>query len=491
MIDALLSTALLGTRGVPPKLTDIPGDVAEILAAVPEADAETQLLDAAGVLTLYARAGARPQRGKSTPLPVPPDERPVCTPRAAALLATVLDSGARDHLAEWLELAAARGNRPPAHQLPKLLDLAAARRELRLAVEGVIDRRGRWMRQFNPRWQTSAEPAEAPENAWQVGTKAQRAELLRTLRATAPARVRELVQSTWSVDAADERAEWVVQLAAGLSGDDEPFLESCLDDRSSKVREAAAKLLARLPQSRFVERMIERAAPLLTFTPATSGSTLKQTRGTKGGFVVTLPESFDKSMQRDGLSEKPPPKLGPKQWLLLQIVACVPLAYWTRTTGATAAQLIEALPEDFTELLLSAWMRALAHGPEPLWIEPLATAARAELPLTADVLRVVPAPLRAELLSTLSGKSPGVVAPSEVLEAWQPLAEDVSRQVIESWDLDVILYSDAVFSLHPATLGLLESRLLEFTGSPSHKRKVDEALSAVAMRRALHQEFAP
>ena len=182
MIESLLSTALLGTRGTPPTLVAMPADVAEMLSANPEADAEAQLLDAVAALCLYARAGARPRRGVSTPEPVPPDERPVCTPRAAALLAAALDSDSRGHLAEWLELAAVRGCRPPAHLLPKLLDLAAARREIQSAVAAVIDLRGRWLLQFNPRWQFTALPAEEPEETWQVGTKPQRADLLRGLR---------------------------------------------------------------------------------------------------------------------------------------------------------------------------------------------------------------------------------------------------------------------------------------------------------------------
>ena len=43
--------------------------------------------------------------------------------------------------------------------------------------------------------------------------------------------------------------------------DDEPFLESALDDRSREVRQQAADLLTRLPDSRLALRMAERAGP--------------------------------------------------------------------------------------------------------------------------------------------------------------------------------------------------------------------------------------
>jgi hypothetical protein len=425
------------------------------------------------------------------PEPEPHDERPVCTPRAAGLLADVLGADARPLLDEWLDMAAARGYRPPAEHLPKLLDLAAARRDIRSVVAGVIGGRGRWLAQFNPRWQSASAQEEVTEDSWQVGTRAQRALLLRTLRGVAPDRVRALVASTWSVDAADERAEWVAAMTHGLCDEDEPFLEGCLDDRSSRVREAAADLLARLPQSRFVARMTERGATLVNFEPGTRANLLKLARGVPARLSVTLPETFDKAMLRDGLSDKPPPKLGPKQWWFFQITASVPLQHWSETTRATPSALIAALPEDFGALVLAAWMKALARLPDPLWIEPLLEAARTEVPVTAEVLRVVPVARRAEVLGTLAGKPHDVVAPAKVVAAWRPLGEEVSRQMIQSWDPAVILQTEAVFAIHPAALGLLEARFLECPGGQALKRQVEAALSTIAKRRLIHEEFAP
>jgi hypothetical protein len=49
-----------------------------------------------------------------------------------------------------------------------------------------------------------------------------------------------------------------------LSMDDEPFLERALDDRDAQVRHKAAALLASLPESRLVRRMIATAGDILT-----------------------------------------------------------------------------------------------------------------------------------------------------------------------------------------------------------------------------------
>src|SRR5262249_25971781 len=150
--------------------------------------------------------------------------------------------------------------RVPHRLLPSLLDAAAAKKELRPVVSAVVDERGRWLMQFNSRWKFASSSSVAVEDVWLEGNRQQRSEILRSVRDQEPAKARVLVESSWKDDAADERAEWVGQMLVGLDATDEPFLESCLDDRSSKVREAAADLLARLPESAFVQRMVQRTA---------------------------------------------------------------------------------------------------------------------------------------------------------------------------------------------------------------------------------------
>jgi hypothetical protein len=81
-----------------------------------------------------------------------------------------------------------------------------------------------------------------------------------------------------------------------LTDEDAPFLDTALDDRSKEVRRAAADLLARLPTSVFVARMLARAQPLLSFKPAKLLS--------RASLEVTLPSSPDASAARDGLDPK-------------------------------------------------------------------------------------------------------------------------------------------------------------------------------------------
>src|SRR6185503_19756432 len=164
----------------------------------------------------------------------------------------------------------------------------------------------------NPRWQfASAETVDA-KSVWETGNAEQRVSVLKRMRETEPAAARELIESTWKQDGADERTKFVEAMSVGLSQSDEPFLEAALDDRSKQVRGAAAELLAELPASAFVARMIARAEPLLSFQAGTSGGILKRAKPPKLG--VTLPaEQFDKSWLRDGIVEKPEKRMGQRQ----------------------------------------------------------------------------------------------------------------------------------------------------------------------------------
>src|SRR5437762_1943286 len=77
---------------------------------------------------------------------------------------------------------------------------------------------------------------------WETSPRAARELLLQQLRSTDPARAREQLAQTWETEGADERAAFLATFRTGLSLDDEPFLESALDDRSKVVRRTAADL---------------------------------------------------------------------------------------------------------------------------------------------------------------------------------------------------------------------------------------------------------
>jgi hypothetical protein len=355
----------------------------------------------------------------------------------------------------------------------------------------VVDRRGAWLADFNPAWQFSREVPD--EEIWHTGSKEQRALYLEQLRADDAAHARELVSSTWSSDPADERERWLAVFRVNLSQDDQDLLESCLADRSSKVREAAGELLSGLPESRFVRRMIARLEPLVRFTAGSRGQLLRMKRAAAPQLEIDLPAEFDESLERDGLKEKPPERLGRRQWWFLQIVACVPLAWWTRTTGSEPDELIAALPEEHRELMLRGWTSAYIRGAEPSWTLPLAGAGAAvEATLTGDFLRAVPSSQRPEVIEPLM-KSPNYrqsfVPLGKFLECWPQMDEGTSTGILNNFGLGELLgYNFGRFA-HPRSLKAFETRLLSETELQG--ARLDQAIFEIALRRDMHREFSP
>src|SRR5215207_2123584 len=84
----------------------------------------------------------------------------------------------------------------------------------------------------------------------------------------------------------------------GLSGDDEPFLERALDDKSKGVRTTAARLLSRLPTSAYATRAVARADTILVAYQRPSGFGLSR-RARSGGLTVEPPSVEDEGWKRD------------------------------------------------------------------------------------------------------------------------------------------------------------------------------------------------
>src|SRR5262249_3150418 len=156
-----------------------------------------------------------------------------------------------------------------------------------------------------------------------------------------PLNARELLASTWQQEPPEDRAAFLASLEVGLSMDDEPFLESTLDDRRQTVRQKAAELLARLPDSRLVGRMIERLTPLLTVPAGQSGLWPSLRRQRSLHLAVGLPEACDEAMVRDGVDPRPHAQHGERAGWLVQMLAIVPPSTWCRTWDATPAEIVE------------------------------------------------------------------------------------------------------------------------------------------------------
>ncbi|WP_062429177.1 DUF5691 domain-containing protein [Herbidospora daliensis] len=355
--NELVSTALVGTerRGL---------------------DSPFDLLEQAAAQVVARRAGEQP--GGGSPLAEAPGDGAAPVPaKAADRLARLLGGEFPRVLPEWLGLAARRSLRVPARLLPQLLTAGARDRSIRADLAVVAGARGRWLAGLNPEWgyllqESSGDvPAGLDHGPWEFGTRGDRQAFLAALRAASAGEARDLLEVTWAKENPDDRAAFVAVLADGLTMADEPFLEKALDDRRREVRQAAADLLTKLPDSRLGQRMAARAAPLLV----RDGSRLS----------AVAPTACDSVMERDGVRSRPPAGTGPRSWWLQQVVAHTPLRFWPGHLGADPAELVRMTIGDWAREIHMGWIRAAILQEDPVWARALFDVE----PLT-DLLAVLP-----------------------------------------------------------------------------------------------------
>lgn len=469
-------------------------------------DAPALLLREAAILGAKTRAG-RTIHADGSPLPAcEVADRTPAPPATAHTLRRLIDLRDVPLAVEWCELASARNLRIPDSLLPEILDWWTMMPGRPAAVYAAAGRRGQWLASLNLAWRkpvvTEEVPADA-DNIWQTGASADRLALLRTMRRSELERPRRMIESTWSTDTAADRAKFVAALAEGLSMADEAFLESALDDRSKQVREAAAALLAKLPDSRLAARMLERAVPMFTVRSVKKGLL----RSARPVVEVEPPAAFDPAWARDGIEEKASGR-GQRAWWMTQILAATPLDALTARLGLSAAELVEGVSESpFAPNLMSAWSeRAPAEG-NAGWCDAILSAHLAKEQLNTEaivplVAKVDPALAEPMLESTLAHKSMDWRSTWRLLaEARHPWSSPFSTRVIthvrrvspSKRDDDYPIYEHmaAVFrTVHPSCIkSLAEAVLAAFKADPPPG--IQKQLDRARLRADMHKEFAP
>lgn len=341
---------------------------------------EAALLNTAALLLQYRQTSPAPAQVQHTftsLAPSPDNDLPLISEAAQQQLRRILHHDELRYylLPVWLEAVCQQEARIPPPLLVPLLQLAEEDDDLRPRVSAVIGQHGHWLARQHPKWATypghshqSALTPEQRETDWDYGNLTQRSQYLSALRQQDAAEALTLLQATWRNEDAKTRQTLLNALASNLGSADEAWLEQCLDDRSKGVRETAAALLARLPQSDFSQRSTARLLQWLTLdTP--QGLTSKVTRK-KPQLHVNIPETWDKSWLRDGIEEKPPQGTGAKAWWLQQALATsnpeALCAHW-QISPDTLLALIEK--HDWQAPLTSGLERAQRCVDNPVWAE--------------------------------------------------------------------------------------------------------------------------
>jgi hypothetical protein len=194
----------------------------------------------------------RPAPGASAPsAPLFPDSRPIVPEPARRLLVSLLagkGGDPSDVIAEAIADAIAQaGLRLHPFDLPALDRFVAAEAE-RLGGSAIAwtERKGQ---EADEGKGNSPFIETVDESNWTQARPAQKARFIREVRARDPGRARMLVESIFAGELAPSRLGLINALRDRLSAADAPFFESVAKDRAATVRDAAAALLARLPNA--------------------------------------------------------------------------------------------------------------------------------------------------------------------------------------------------------------------------------------------------
>jgi hypothetical protein len=368
-VDALTRAAVAGTSREKPPASGLPTD--ELFEGVAGTSPERDLLLRAGALAVYRAAGRTPETGVAPPEPASEEALPACSTKAAEVIGSLL-AGQRDAiLREALERLRLAGLRLPHTLLPGALNVE--QKESRPAVAAVLGELGSWLAGFNPAWTWATVPdgglIEDDKATWQERALPERLDALRRVRGRDADQGRLMVEEVWKSEKADARVAMIRALENDLRPDDEAFLERSLDDRSVRVREVAADLLARLSGSAYTARAAERAHAVLAGYEAPARGLLGRRR--TGKLIVRPPAEVDGPWRRDLPGEKPQHGVGEKAWRISQALSVVPPDHWEERFGVDPGGLLSAARGDWEAALLAGWCRATALHRATSWTWPL------------------------------------------------------------------------------------------------------------------------
>jgi hypothetical protein len=361
----LVKTAVIGTQRQQLKIVKQDNQLGEVLNSLDTNDKEGCLLSAAGTISLYQKAGQLTAiDSKKTVEICDLDDLPFCS-KSEYHLGIMLSGEYSAILPEYLKLLAETKKVVSPKYLPELLTLGKRQNDLRKDILPVLGKRGIWLATQNPDWNYVS--GEDADKIWKNGSLEAKKNLLKELRQSEAEKGhsthqrcgRSQLQKILSKERAQERAIMLEALEVNLSIDDEPFLEDALEDRSKLVRDVAARLLAQIPESKLVQRMIERVRPLLNLD--------------SNGIEVILPKNCTLEMTQDGIDEsKYIPSLGEKASLLLQMLACIPPSTWSNDWRKTPIELITIIENSkWEKLFLEAWATATVKSKDIAWAEAL------------------------------------------------------------------------------------------------------------------------
>lgn len=502
MIDTLAKQLFVGTRrdaaGTAEGVSDLVSRMFQNIAALPVSK-EEQLLHQCALAGVFETAAFLPESGNSVSLTQSPeDNRKTCTPAAGHILRDALAKPWPRLVSEWIDRSSGSNTRPPFLALPALLRFATETPIYRSAVRGCIGPRGRWLAQKNPDWRwaaaAEADMEQSETRLWEEGTLAERCEYMIRVREKDPAKSRALIQEGLKGENASNRGKLISLFQHNLSLDDEPVLESMLDDRSIEVRRTIASLLSQLPSSALARRMQERMEECVTIEKGLLRTTCK----------VEPPEEINESMKRDGILDKAVSGLGSRAAMLMWMVSFTPLGWWQERGNFSPKEILKILRKsEWKEALFMGLANAAITQHNPAWITALLEAGKTGKfqPDPDALMKAMPrSDLEKWAVASLSPDNLRVIDSlihSNDPEIWSPELSDTVLTVVkgtiprhrQDWMLRSYLKEMALF-IHPDVLGSALTGWPEVHENwPYYAESGYEFFEIIKLRMDLHKEL--
>lgn len=415
----IVKAALIGTgrANLPPVVTQ----ASKALGIDQSLPPETQLLHVATAYAQMHKAGKEAiQWTEALPDPGDTSDANVCPPEATRFLYRILGGEYEELLPEFIQNLVDRQMSLPPETLPDLLQQALNKKEFWAQIKGAVGKRGQWLVQLNPAWQAFSNRYR--DDIWETGLFAERLAYLRHLRQQNPRLAIEYLNDTWEQEGHKDRLKFIQALEINLGKEDEAFLENCLDIRRKDLRRICSRLLATIPDAALPKRIIAQLDELIE---------VKKRSGKKEKLLISLPDTWEASMARDGIDPiKKWPKGGVKASRFLQMMTLVPPKHWEQMLEQSPEEAVGTfVRSEWSSLLMQSALDACCLHLDADWMKALLTfwidnhhKERWEDLKVQPLLKVLPSHLLNELLIETLQKSPGYI------EAEAPIAQLLKLQ---------------------------------------------------------------
>ncbi|MEM6344137.1 MAG: DUF5691 domain-containing protein [Bacteroidota bacterium] len=321
--------------------------------ALPQNQSGEYLLAQLAWHSLKYKAGQQLQAPDSASTPAPDDHLIGLNRKSATALAKLIGQSNEDGIFELLALCQVHHRRISASLLPLFFDWAMRASISSEQVLSLVGERGKWLAGLHPDWQALLPLADS---AWLEGNLNEQCIWLSQKRKTAPAEARDLLLSRLAQQAnAKAQAQLISCLHIGLSQADETVLQEAYHHKRKEVRQNAALLLARLPNSEFVQNLIDFSAELWDY---------------QQGFQIHLSDENVAVLKAFELGKIPLAQLqlGEKNRLLAQLMSVIPLSHWEEKLAMVPALLLNTIADnENADWLLSSWLMAAASQGRKDW----------------------------------------------------------------------------------------------------------------------------